>query len=125
MFKLKVYYEDTDAGGVVYYANYLKYFERARTQILFNFNFNHSILKNKYDIIIVVKSCNINYLKSAKLDDELEVFTTTISKSKVQILLNQEIYSKGILIVEAKVTIVIINTKGKVSRIPLDLFNIF
>ena len=60
MFNLRVYYEDTDAGGVVYYANYLKYLERARTQILLNNNLNHSLLKDKYNIFFIVKSCDIN-----------------------------------------------------------------
>ena len=59
IFKIKVYYEDTDAGGVVYYANYLKYLERARTELIYQLNLNHKTLKEEYNTYIVVRSCNI------------------------------------------------------------------
>ena len=58
--KLKVYYEDTDSGGVVYYANYLKFLERARTEALFSIGFSNKKIKEKFDSLIIVKSCNIN-----------------------------------------------------------------
>ena len=61
VYNLKIYYEDTDAGGVVYYANYLKFLERARTDAIFSLGFTNTDIKKKFDIIFVVKSCNINY----------------------------------------------------------------
>mgnify|MGYP006182422805 CR=1 FL=1 len=67
MFKVKVYYEDTDSGGVVYYANYLKFLERARTELLLGGGFTHTRLKETHNILLVVKSCNINYIKPAFL----------------------------------------------------------
>ena len=71
--KLKVYYEDTDAGGVVYYANYLKYLERARTEALFSIGYSNKMLQNRFNSLIIVKSCNTEYKKSARLEDELLV----------------------------------------------------
>ena len=62
---VKVYYEDTDAGGVVYYANYLKYLERARTEALFSIGFSNKKVQEEFNSLIIVKSCNIEYRKSA------------------------------------------------------------
>ena len=123
-FELKVYYEDTDAAGVVYYANYLKYLERARTQILIEKNLNHTILKEKYKIITVVKSCDINYIKPARLDDDLKILTTIIKKTKIQIFFDQTIYLNSNIIVKAKIRIVIIDIYGKIIRMPKELYNI-
>jgi len=125
MFKLKVYYEDTDAVGFVYYANYLKFLERARTQLLLDSGFTHTFLKENFNIITVVKSCEIDFIKPAKLDDDLEISTSLNKKSKIQLFLDQNIYCDNMLVVKAKVRIVTLNIEGKVSRMPLDLFNIF
>ena len=66
-FKVRVYYEDTDAGGIVYYANYLKFFERARTEMIYDlFGLNHKKLKINHDVVFVVRSCNIKYSKKTK-----------------------------------------------------------
>ena len=91
MYKLKVYYEDTDAAGFVYYANYLKFLERARTQLLYKCDLTHTLLKKKFNIITVVKSCQIEFIKPAKLDDELTIKTFLIKKSKIQVFLDQNI----------------------------------
>ena len=125
MYKIKIYYEDTDSAGVVYYANYLKFLERARTQILLDNGFTHTLLREKYDIFTVVKSCNVNFLKPAKLDEEIEICTSLIKKSKVQFTLNQKIYSNNILLVEALIKIAIISLEGKITRMPIDLYNVF
>ena len=71
--KLKVYYEDTDSGGVVYYANYLKYLERARTEALFSIGFSNKKIKDQFNSLIIVKSCKIEYKKPAYLEDYLSV----------------------------------------------------
>ena len=122
MFKVKVYYEDTDSGGVVYYANYLKFLERARTELLLEGGFTHTQLKEKFNILIIVKSCNIEYYKSGFL---LTISTSVEKKSKVQITLIQKIFRDQALIVEAKIKVAIINVEGKVTRMPESLFNIF
>ena len=124
LFNLRVYYEDTDSGGVVYYANYLKFLERARTNLLLDKGFTHTSLKENFKIITVVKSCNIDFIKSAKLDDELDVFTNIEKKTKIQIYFNQKIYCKSKLLVDAKVRIVVLDLLGKITRMPNKLFDI-
>ena len=125
MFKVKVYYEDTDSGGVVYYANYLKFLERERTELLLKGGFTNTQLKEIHNILIIVKSCNINYIKPAYLDDELEILTSVAKKSKVQITLIQKIFRSETSIVDAQINLAIINDKGKVTRMPESLFNFF
>ena len=71
--KIKVYYEDTDAGGVVYYANYLKFLERARTEALVTLGFNNKKIKDEFGGLIIVKSCSIEYKKPTYLEDELSI----------------------------------------------------
>ena len=87
--KVKVYYEDTDSGGVVYYANYLKFFERARTEFLKSLNLSNKMLLTNHGVLIVVKSCNIEYIKSAKLEDELEIISSVTSKTKTSFIMKQ------------------------------------
>ena len=125
MYKLIVYYEDTDAAGVVYYANYLKFLERARTQLLFKNGFTHTLLKKKFDIITVVKSCQIEFIKPAKLDDELIIKTLIVKKSKIQVFFDQNIYCNTSLIAKSNIRIAAVNTNGKISRMPQVLFDIF
>ena len=81
--KVKVYYEDTDAGGVVYYANYLHFLERARTEALSNIGLSNKKIKEKFGSLIIVKSCNIQYKKPSYLEDELSIrsFVKSISKT--------------------------------------------
>ena len=85
---LKVYYEDTDAGGVVYYANYLKYLERARTEALTTIGLSNIEIKEKFDSLIVVKSCNIEYKKPANLEDKLSIRSFVKSVSKTSFFMN-------------------------------------
>ena len=86
---IKVYYEDTDSGGVVYYANYLKFLERARTEALFSIGFSNKKIQEQFDSLIIVKSCNIEYKKPAHLEDELTIrsFVKSNCKSVVDCLI--------------------------------------
>ena len=120
--KLKVYYEDTDAGGVVYYANYLKFLERARTEALVNLGFSNKKIKDEFGALIIVKSCNINYKKPAHLEDELSIRSFVKSITKTSFTMNQFISRVEDLIVEAKIHLVFINDKGKPIKIPDSLF---
>ena len=124
-FQFRVYYEDTDAGGVVYYANYLKFIERARTQILLDNGLTNMGIKKKLNIIFVVKSCTINYIKPANLDDLLTVSTSILSKTKVKIVLNQVIYRENQRIIDANVDLISVNSIGKPVRMPFELINTF
>ena len=101
--KIKVYYEDTDSGGVVYYANYLKYLERARTEALFSIGFSNKKIQNQFNSLIIVKSCNIEYKKSAHLEDELKIRSFVKSITKTSFFMNQIITKDEDTIVEAQV----------------------
>ena len=123
--KLKVYYEDTDAGGVVYYANYLKFLERARTEALVTLGFNNKKIKDDFGAVIVVKSCNIEYKISAHLEDELSIRSFVKSITKTSFFMNQFITRGEDLIAEAKMQLVFVNKEGKPIRIPDSLFQDF
>ena len=122
---VKVYYEDTDSGGVVYYANYLKFLERARTEALTSLGFSNTKIKNIFKALIVVKSCNIEYNRPAYLEDELTVRSFIKSFTKTSFFMSQLITRGEKLIVEAKVHLVFVNTQGKPIRIPSSLFQDF
>ena len=124
-YKLKVYYEDTDAGGVVYYANYLKFLERARTEALVTLGFSNKKIKEDFGSLIIVKSCNIEYKTSAYLEDELSIRSFIKSITKTSFFMNQFISRGENLIVEAKVHLVFVNKEGKPMRIPDSLFQDF
>ena len=123
--KLKVYYEDTDAGGVVYYANYLKYLERARTEALSTIGLSNLQIKEKFGALIIVKSCNIEYKKSAHLEDELSIRSFVKSVTKTSFFMNQFITKDEFSIVEAQVHLVFVNEKGKPIKVPDIIFKNF
>ena len=123
--KVKVYYEDTDAGGVVYYANYLKYLERARTEALIKIGLSNLKIKDNFKALIIVKSCNIDYKKSAYLEDELNIKSYITSHTKTSFIMSQTIIKDKIVIVEAKIRLVFINQKAKPIKIPKLVVNKF
>ena len=116
--KIKVYYEDTDAGGVVYYANYLKYLERARTEALIKIGLSNIKIRDNFKALIIVKSCNIDYKKSAYLEDELNIKSYMLSLTKTSFVMSQTIIKNKIVIVEAKIHLVFVNEKAKPIKIP-------
>ena len=122
---VKVYYEDTDAGGVVYYANYLKYLERARTEALSTIGLSNLQIKDKFGALIIVKSCNIEYIKSSKLEDELKIRSFIKSVTKTSFYMNQIITNGETIIVEAQVHLVFVNEKGKPVKVPDIIFENF
>ena len=118
---VKVYYEDTDSGGVVYYANYLKFLERARSEALYTLGFTNSGLLEKHNILLIVKSCNIEYKKPAKFEDKINIISEVISFTKTSFTMKQCILRNNELITEANVHIVIVDKNGKPSKIPEEL----
>ena len=122
---VKVYYEDTDAGGVVYYANYLKYLERARTEALTKIGLSNLQIKEKFGSLIIVKSCNIEYKKSAHLEDQLNIRSFVKSVTKTSFFMNQFITKDKISIVEAQIHLVFVNDKGKPIKVPDLIFDNF
>ncbi len=124
-YKVKIYYEDTDSGGVVYYANYLKFLERARTEALFSIGYSNKKIKNDFESLIIVKACNIEYKKSAHLEDELTVRSFVKSITKTSFFMNQIITKGEEIIVEAQVHLVFVNKDGKPVKIPDDIYSKF
>ena len=121
---VRVYYEDTDAGGVVYHANYLKYAERSRTEMLRKYKIEQEVLKNNYSIRFIVKDLFIEYYKAAILDDYLTIKSLIIKISSAKIKMEQEIYRKNTLLAKINITLGSINLKGKPSRLPKFVLNI-
>ena len=119
--KIKVYYEDTDAGGVVYYANYLKFLERARSEAIADIGLSNQKIKKDFGLLIIVKSCNIDFKKSAYLEDLLKIKSSITSFSKTSLSMKQIISKGDYIIVDAKVHLVFINEKGKPNRIPEEI----
>ena len=124
-YNVKVYYEDTDAGGVVYYANYLKYLERARTEALSTIGLSNLQIKNKFGALIIVKSCNIEYKKSANLEDELTIRSFVKSVTKTSFFMNQIITKGEDTIVDSQIHLVFVNKKGKPVKVPQIIFDNF
>ena len=123
--KLKVYYEDTDAGGVVYYANYLKYLERARTEALYTLGYSNKKVKDEFQSLIIVKSCNIDFKKPAHLEDELTIRSFVKSITKTSFFMNQIITRGNEVIVEAQVHLVFVDINGKPLKIPEGIYSKF
>jgi len=122
IYKTKVYYEDTDAGGIVYYAKYLHFIERARTEMIYQqLSLSHKQLKNNHNAIFVVRSCNVKYIKSANFEDELEINTSITKKTPVRLNLVQEVKRDEEILVVAEVELAVIDSKGSVRKLPLNL----
>ena len=117
-YNTKVYYEDTDAGGIVYYANYLKFLERARSEAIYSIGLTNKKLLSDHGTIIIVKSCNIDYKKPAKFEDSLEIISEIKTISKSSFTMDQIIKRNEEIISEAETVLVTINTEGKPIRIP-------
>ena len=121
--RFKVYYEDTDSGGVVYYANYLKFLERARTDAITSLDFSNNKLVEKFGIFIIVKSCNLNFLRPAKLEDNLNIISKVMEVKNVSIKMKQNIFVNDSMIVEAEILLASVNNEGKPSKLPDELKN--
>jgi acyl-CoA thioester hydrolase len=123
-FHYRVYYEDTDAGGVVYYANYLKFFERARTDFLREKNIIQSDLIKDLGIVFVVRSCFIEYVKPARMDDLIEVSVSVQETRKTSIKMKQEIKKDQTILATLDIEIVCVDAINfKPKKIPEDLIN--
>ena len=124
-FQIKVYYEDTDATGRVYHSNYLNYLERARTEYFYKLGFNHKILFDKYDMYFVVKNINIEFKSPAFFEDILNIETSVLKHSKFKIIFKQLVYNNSNLLIDSNVTIVGVNSEGKLIKIPNQLYKSF
>jgi len=119
---IRVYWEDTDAGGIVYYANYLKFFERARSEWLRACGIHQQALREATGGMFVVSQAQVNYLKSARLDDELLITTTLTHAARASMTIAQRALlntgAEPILLCEATICASWVNALGKPARIP-------
>ena len=122
--RFRVYYEDTDAGGVVFYANYLKFIERGRTEYLRDLGFDQGSLAKEKNIVFVVKSLSANYLSPAYLDDMIEVQTIIKSNKKASLVFTQKILSleKNTVLFNAEVKVVsVLKNNLKPCAVPQEI----
>jgi len=118
---IRVYYEDTDAGGIVYYANYLKFCERGRTELLRSAGFENKPLMEREGFIFVVRHLEADYLASAYLDDILRVDTSVEKLKNASFVMKQSIFRHDTRLFEMLVTLVCVGTNGKPIRLPENL----
>ena len=118
---VRVYYEDTDMGGIVYYANYLKYIERARSELVEDLGLDQRRMKDEDGIVFVVRRVEADYLGSARLDDRLEVRTTHWAEGRAKWFFDQKVYRGDDLLFQAKVLAVCMTVAGRPTRLPAAL----
>lgn len=123
--RVRVYYEDTDAMGIVYYANYLRYAERARMEMFRTVGFEYARILNETGISFPVVAMNIDYKVPARLDDLLTVKSTITRVGGASMEMQQDIYRDSVLLTEMKVTLVCIDGKFKAVRLPTEIREIF
>lgn len=123
VFQTRVYYEDTDANNIVYYANYLKYTERARTELLreVGFESKDAIAKGEG---FVVADLNIQYKASAKLDDIVDVRTRVLEIKPTRIILEQDIYKDEVRLTATQISLAYIDLEKGIRKIPQELVNL-
>jgi|TARA_B100000929_G_C15474785_1_gene409099 acyl-CoA thioester hydrolase len=123
IWEIRVYYEDTDAGGVIFYANYLRFMERARTEWLRKIGFDHKMLVEKYKLLFAVRNLTIDYIKSGYLDDLLTITSKLVESRKASLIFQQNIKNENNeLLSQADVKIACINANTlKASSMPEEL----
>ncbi len=124
-YKVRIYYEDTDAGGVVFYANYFKFTERARTELIYEkLKLKHLELKDKFDVIFVVKSLSSKYIAPAKFEDDLTVVSKIVEKRPARLILDQNIEKGNKLIFTSTIELAVVSSKGKITKLPDQLLSL-
>ncbi|MGB3147279.1 MAG: tol-pal system-associated acyl-CoA thioesterase [Paracoccaceae bacterium] len=118
---IRVYYEDTDLAGIVYYANYLKFIERARSEWVRAQGVDQARLKRDEGLVFAVRRIEADYLRPARFDDELEVLTRPASATGARIHLEQEVICRGEVLFTAQVTLVCLTDTGRAARLPPDI----
>ncbi|MFH1158353.1 MAG: tol-pal system-associated acyl-CoA thioesterase [Pseudomonadota bacterium] len=123
--KIRVYFEDTDAGGVVYHASYIRFAERGRTEMLREAGFEHARLFKETGVCFAVVSMQIDYNAPARLDDLLVVRSSITRLGGASMEMQQDIADGDRLLVRMKVTLVCIDSKFKAVRLPAEIRKIF
>ena len=120
-FQVRVYYEDTDMAGIVYYANYLRFIERARSEWIRTLGIDQKAMKADEGIVFAVRRIEADYLHPAQYDDQLDIVTTTEAVTGARITLKQEVLRDAEVLFSALVTIVAINETGHPARLPANI----
>ena len=120
-FALRVYYEDTDLAGIVYYANYLKFIERARTEYVRGIGIDQTALKQDEGLVFAVRRVEADYLAPARFDDELVVQSTLEAVTGARIVMKQEVTRAGAVLFSAIVTLVCLTETGHAARLPANI----
>ncbi|HSA81542.1 MAG TPA: tol-pal system-associated acyl-CoA thioesterase [Geminicoccaceae bacterium] len=118
---LRVYYEDTDAGGIVYHAAYLRFAERARTELLRCLALDHRTLRERFGLSFAVRRCTIDYRAPARLDDELIVATRLVRRGGASLDLEQQVSAGGRLMVRLDVRLALLSAGLSVARLPPEV----
>ena len=118
---IRVYYEDTDMGGIVYYANYLRYIERARSDWVRSLGVDQNAVREEDGVVFVVRRVEAEYLKPAKFDDELLVRTVVKAVTGVRLIMSQEVIRGDDLLFQAEVTVVCVGEGGAPARLPANI----
>jgi acyl-CoA thioester hydrolase len=121
VYPIRVYYEDTDVGGVVYYANYLKFAERARTEMLRLAGFPHAEMMKRDGCALAVRRCEADYVRPARFDDSLEVHTDNIDMEAASLWLDQRVKRDGDDLAVLRIRLACIGKNGKPARLPAGL----
>lgn len=122
---VRVYYEDTDAGGVVYHASYLRFAERGRTEMLRAAGLDQTELREKTGVLFAVAGLSVNYKAPARLDDLLTVKTSVTRLGGASMEMQQDVWRGDVLITELKVTLVCIDERFKAVRLPEEIRAVF
>ncbi len=125
VFPVRVYYEDTDAGGVVYYANYLKFAERGRSELLRQYGIDNTGLQQRHGINFAVRDCSVTYHAPARLDDSLVVLTDVLSVGAATLSMRQRVARDNELLVELSIRLACLNEAGRPARLPSEIRQAF
>lgn len=118
---MRIFYEDTDAAGIVYYVNYLKFTERARTELLRLLGVSHSQLWSEDGLTFAVKRCVLDYLSPARLDDEVEIHTRVLSVGGASLNAEQIVRREGYDLVRTQIRIACVDDEGRPRRLPVKI----
>lgn len=119
--RLRVYYEDTDLAGIVYYANYLRFIERGRSEWVRARGIDQTALRRDADIVFAVRRVEADYLIPARFDDEIEVTTRLVELGGARIVVDQQVLRAGAVLFAARVTLACLTSTGRPARLPAAL----
>jgi acyl-CoA thioester hydrolase len=120
-YRLRVYWEDTDAGGIVYYANYLKFIERARTEALLALGLSQTVLRERHGLLFAVRGVTAQFLAPARLEDQLLVTTRAGAIGGARLEMAQEVWRDATCLAKCRVTLACLGPEGRPARMPAEL----